>query len=80
MSLPEYHEHLFRCATGWLGWTPEVALITPMPLIELAMEGRYAYLRAVNGIPDDDATPEVPMIPANGPDGLISYLRRRAKG
>lgn len=52
-----------------------------MPLIELAMEGRYSYLRAVNGIPEDDEdTSEGPMIPANGADGLIAYLRKRAKG
>lgn len=80
MSYADYLDHLFKAATGWLGWTPEVALRTPMPLIELAMEGRYAYLRAVNGIPEDDDADTTPMRPASGPGGLIDYLRHRAKG
>lgn len=49
-----------------------------MPLIELALEGRYEYLRAINGIPEpEDQTPRLAI---DGPDGLGSYLRRRAKG
>jgi hypothetical protein len=50
-----------------------------MPLIELAMQGRCDYLRAVNGVAEDEPTP-AQTLPANGPDGLIAYLRRRAEG
>lgn len=30
---------MFKRATGWLGWSPEAALTTPIPQIELAFEG-----------------------------------------
>jgi hypothetical protein len=30
---------VFKRATGWLGWSPEAALTTPIPQIELAFEG-----------------------------------------
>lgn len=39
-------------ATGWLGWTPEQALNTPIPQIELALEGRIEWHRKTHGIPD----------------------------
>lgn len=55
-----------------------MTLHTPMPLIELAMEGRYAYLRAISGVPDEPE-PER-QTAANGPLDLIAYLRRRAEG
>lgn len=55
-----------------------MTLHTPMPLIELALEGRYAYMRAINGIPDEP-DPAVPKIDG-GPIELMAYLRRRAKG
>lgn len=32
---------------GWLGWTPEVALDTPMPLIALALKGRREAWRSL---------------------------------
>jgi hypothetical protein len=80
LSYADYLDHLFKGATGWLGWTPDVALHTPMPLIELAMEGRYSYLRALNGIPEDDDQDPVVFAPASGPGGLMDYLRQRAKG
>lgn len=53
-----------------------MTLHTPMPLIELALEGRYAYLRAINGIPE----PPDPAKIDGGPADLMAYLRRRAKG
>lgn len=30
---------------GWLGWTPDTALDTPMPLVALALEGRARMMR-----------------------------------
>lgn len=50
-----------------------------MPLIELAMEGRCEYLRAVNGIPEDEAPAADANAAGSGAD-LIGYLRQRAKG
>jgi hypothetical protein len=54
--------------------------MTPMPQIEIALEGKSSYLRAINGIPDprdEQAAQEAAMKPADGPDGLVAYLRRR---
>jgi hypothetical protein len=35
-------------ATGWLGWTPEVALDTPLVQINLALKGKIDFLRKTN--------------------------------
>lgn len=34
--------------TGWLGWTPEVALTTPLQQINLALEGKIDFLKKTN--------------------------------
>lgn len=35
-------------ATGWLGWTPEVALTTSIPMIELAIDGKIDWVKRTN--------------------------------
>ena len=35
-------------ATGWLGWTPEVALDTPLSQLALAIDGKLDFLRKTN--------------------------------
>src|SRR5690606_3219363 len=40
LTAEEYVEDLLKGAMGWLGWPPEVALDTPMPLIALGLDGR----------------------------------------
>ncbi len=37
---------MFKYATGWLGWSPEVAEATPFPVIELALDGKVEFLIA----------------------------------
>ncbi|MFG1340559.1 hypothetical protein [Xanthobacter autotrophicus] len=64
MSHAEFFASLFRYATGWLGWPPAVALATPIPQIEAAMEGRIDMLKAIFGgaekkKPIVNLTPEV---------------------
>lgn len=44
VTIDEYWAALFRYATGWLGWTPEIALNTPVPQLVLALEGRAECL------------------------------------
>lgn len=51
-----------------------------MPLIELALEGKYAFLRAISGVADDEPAPTVEPGVGNGPLDLMAYLRRRAQG
>lgn len=45
----DYLQDLYKKATGWLGWTPDVALdATPAEII-LAYEGRLDMLKAIYG-------------------------------
>lgn len=49
VSFEEHLTGLYRLATGWLGWTPNVALdATPTEIIE-AYKGRVAMLKAIFG-------------------------------
>lgn len=41
-------DELFRLATGWLGWVPEVALDTPLSQINLALAGKIDFLKKTN--------------------------------
>jgi hypothetical protein len=58
----EYHERLFRIATGWLSWSPEQAWnATPAEIIE-AQKGRIEMLGAIFGSStgkDDDTTTDI---------------------
>lgn len=49
----EFHEHLFKMGTGWLGWPAPVVLATPMPQLELAIAGRRELLHAIFGAPEN---------------------------
>lgn len=44
MTFAAYVDRMFMYATGWLGWPPEVALDTPFPLIELALDGKVDFI------------------------------------
>lgn len=39
---------VFKLGTGWLGWTPQQTLHTPLPQLFLALEGRVDFLRKTN--------------------------------
>lgn len=41
-------ELLYQRATGWLGWSDEAALNTPLARLHLALEGQVDYLRKTN--------------------------------
>jgi len=45
---------MFKQATGMLGWTPEQALTTPIPWLQLALDGRTEWEMRRNG--QDPAT------------------------
>jgi hypothetical protein len=40
---------MFKQATGMLGWTPEQALLTPIPWLKLAIDGRIEWECRKNG-------------------------------
>lgn len=70
---------MFEVGTGYLLWSPQVTMMTPMPQIELALAGHVNYLRLINGQSDDDETPAAAA--ASRPaDELGDYLRTRMKG
>lgn len=48
MSLEEWFDQLFKYATGWLGYTPDVALDTTISNLELALEGKFDFIRKTN--------------------------------
>lgn len=49
MTPAQYVEHWFGVATGWLGWTPEIAWHTPIPQIYAAQKGLLDWTRLQNG-------------------------------
>jgi hypothetical protein len=55
--MEEQVDQIFSVATGWLGWTPEVAMTTPLAAINLALEGKIDFLKKTNpwGSADDEA-------------------------
>ncbi|MEH2517547.1 hypothetical protein V1279_003120 [Bradyrhizobium sp. AZCC 1610] len=54
----EYHTRLYRLATGWLGWSPEIAwAATPAEILE-AQKGRVEMLKAVFGGKQEDGADE----------------------
>lgn len=54
VSFEEHLTGLYRLATGWLGWPPNVALdVTPTEIIE-AYKGRVAMLKAIFGGANDE--------------------------
>lgn len=48
MTTGEYVDYIFGMATGWLGWTPEVAWGTPVPQIYLAVEAKVDWTMQTN--------------------------------
>ncbi|TPL52038.1 hypothetical protein FJ937_11790 [Mesorhizobium sp. B2-4-4] len=55
MPWPKVYRELFRAATGWLGWTPEVAWNATPTEINEAVAGLYDKLKAIHGAPEKDA-------------------------
>jgi hypothetical protein len=55
-----------------LGWTPEVILKTPIPMLELALAGKADFIKKTNpwGSGDGDKTPQ----PADQAKNLLEHL------
>lgn len=56
LSHADYLARLFKLGTGWLGWTADQTLDTPMPAIVSAYVGRQDMLRALFGGADAPAS------------------------
>lgn len=63
---------MFKVATGYLGWSPEIALNTPIPQIELALAGRQEWVRMTNPFGGGEEKPKAPVA-----DRLAAALRGR---
>ncbi len=64
-----------------MGWTPDLALDTPIPLIELALDGKLDFVKRTNPFGSADDKPAAPP-PDKGKvaQGLAAFLRGRKKG
>ena len=54
ITFPDYYEQLFTVATGWLGWSPDVAWRATPSEITLAHKGWIDKVQAIHGKPADD--------------------------
>lgn len=70
---------MFRQATGWLGWSPDQALDTPLPLIELALEGRVDFIIKTNPFGSGDKQDKPPG-PVMKDDDVATGLFGMLKG
>ncbi|CDZ53375.1 hypothetical protein [Neorhizobium galegae] len=57
----DHLQDLYKKATGWLGWSPEVALDATPAEIVLAYEGRLDMLKAIYGGGKDQPTDDRPL-------------------
>jgi hypothetical protein len=69
---------MFQFATGYLGYTPEVAMHTPMPQILLALDGRIEWLRKTNGVEDEKpANPAEKLKAMMAAKGTVKHVNKR---
>jgi hypothetical protein len=54
ITFAEHHTRLFRIATGWLGWSPEIAWASTPNEITEAYQGRVEMLKAIYGGSDEE--------------------------
>lgn len=74
---------MFKIATGWLGWTPHVALNTPIGQIRLAIDGKIAFIKATNPFGGEEEKPKSdPLFPAPNPkaamDAFLGFVKPKA--
>lgn len=83
MPWADYYRELYRTATGWLGWTPEVAWNATPTEINEAAAGKFAMLRAIHGSGEDDKPghdPLAPVPPEKVREGITRLRSLSGKG
>ena len=68
VTFAEHLTNLYGIATGWLGWTPQVALDSTPAEITEAYKGRLEMLRAIFGASDDADKPAPTKKPKTADD------------
>lgn len=63
IAFADHYARLFRVATGWLGWSPEVAWTSTPSEITEAFKGRTELLKAIFGSGDDAASKDAEQTP-----------------
>ena len=61
ITFAEFHERLFKIATGWLDWTPQTAWNATPAEITAAYAGKIDMLKAIHGAAEKPAEPEAPV-------------------
>lgn len=74
IAFDDYHKRLFGIATGWLGWTPEVAWNATPAEIVAAHQGRVEMLKAIYGSGDQAKAPAKPEKLSDKVRGLMRGL------
>lgn len=64
---------VFKFGTGWLQWSPEQTLDTPMPQLFLALEGRIDFLKKTNPFGAPDKKPVDPAVIAKHQSALDAF-------
>ncbi len=59
ISFDEYHAHLFKIGTGWLGWTPHDTWSATPAEILAAREGRLELLKVIFGSKQDEQSADI---------------------
>jgi hypothetical protein len=72
LTLVAYLEHLFGMATGWLGWSPEVAWRSTVAEIRVAVKARVRWQQMCNGV-EEEETPDMKA------SKLKAFLQSRVK-
>lgn len=80
ISFEEYHTQLYQIATGWLGWTPDVALDATPNQILTAYKGRTAMLKAIFGGANDNEENGSEYDPGELDRQGLSKLKAMARG
>ena len=76
LTIDDYIDQVFETATGWLGWTPEVVLNTPISQINLALKGRIDFVMKTN--PFGSKKEEEGRM-AEGPEAVHTFFTNLAK-
>lgn len=61
-------------ATGWLGWTPDVAWRTPIPELLIALDARVEWANLTNPFGGGSKAPDPER---QSPEEIRKALRRR---
>lgn len=65
-------------ATGWLGWTPSVALHTPICQLRLAIAGKVDFIKTTNPFGGgEQETKEPKQTEASAANALHTFFMRR---